>query len=102
MQESASNPERLNPRQLIDYLKQFATNKKAALNEVFIRRIISAVFFALFNYWALRSYIKGKRGDGPYEDSFRLSIFFEDLLSKGYDYTIYPLFYIELTLTTTY
>lgn len=92
MQESASNPERLNPRQLMDYLKQFVTSRRAILNEVFMRRIISAVFFAPFNYWALKSYIKGKRGDGPYGDSFRLSTFFEDLLSKGFDYVIYPLF----------
>ncbi len=92
MQESSSNPERLNPRQLMDHLKQFVANKRTTLNEVFIRRIVSAVFFALFNYWALKSYIKGKRGDGPYGDSFRLSTFFEDLLSKGFDYAIYPLF----------
>jgi len=92
MQESTSKPERLNPRQLMDFLKQFVTRKRTILNEVFIRRAVSAIFFALFNYWALKSYIKGKRGNGPYGDSFRLSTFFEDLLSKGFDYAVYPLF----------
>jgi len=92
MQESTSNPERLNPRQLLEYLKQIVANRRNALNEVFIRRIISAIFFGIFNYWALKSYIKGKRGDGPYGDSFRFPSFFEDLLSAGFDYAIYPLF----------
>ena len=88
MQESASNPKRLNPRQLMDYIKQFVTNERTILNKVFIRHTIGAIFFALFNYRALKSYIKGKRGDSPYGDSFRLSTFFEDLLSKGFDYAI--------------
>ena len=76
----------------MDCLKEVVASKRGALNEVFIRRIVSAVFFALFNYWALKSYIKGRRGDGPYGDSFRLLTFFEDLLSKGFDYAVYPLF----------
>ncbi|MCE4610580.1 MAG: hypothetical protein F7B17_01250 [Desulfurococcales archaeon] len=36
--------------------------------------------------------MKGKRGDGPNSDSFSLSMFFEDLLARGLDYAIYPLF----------
>jgi len=92
MQESASDPEKLNPRQFIDYLKVFVDNRKTVLDEVFIRRIISVIFFALFNYWALKSYIKGKRGDGPYKDSFRFNMFFEDLLRQGLEYAIYPIF----------
>lgn len=92
MQGCTSNPERLNPRQLIDYLKQVIVDKRDSLNEVFIRRIISAIFFALFNYWAIKNYAKGNRGNGPYGDSFKLSTFFEDLVNKGLDHAIYPIF----------
>lgn len=92
MQEGASEPERLNPRRFIDYLKRFVINKGTVLDEVFVRRAISALFFALFNYWGLKIYVKGKREDGPYGDSFRLQTFFEDLLSNGLDYAVYPIF----------
>ena len=92
MQKSTSDPEGLNPCQLMDYLKQLVVNKRTILNEIFIRRVISAIFFSLFNYWALKSYTKGKRGDGPYRDSFRFLTFFEDLHRNGFEYAIYSFF----------
>ncbi len=88
MQEGA--PERLNPRKLIDYLADL--RNRHALDEVAIRRIISAVYFALFNYWSLKSYIKGLRGGGPLKDSFQLSVFHEHLLRRGLDYAVYTVY----------
>ena len=91
MQEGSQNPERLNLRELLRYLSQLVADKKP-LDEVFTRRIISALYFALFNYWSLKKYYKGKRGDGPYWDSFWFSKFHEHLLREGLDYAVYTLF----------
>jgi len=92
MHESSSDTERLNPRRFIDHLKHVVSSREIVLDEVFVRRAISALFFSLFNYWAIKSYARGKRGNGPLRDSFPLSAFFEDLLRSGLDYAIYPLF----------
>jgi len=65
---------------------------KKALSEVVIRRIISAIYFALFNYWSLKSYHKGLRGGGPLGDSFWHSSFNEYLLKRGLDYAVYTIY----------
>ena len=62
-----------------------------------IRRIISAVYFALFNYWSLKSYLKGMRGNGPLMDSFWFSTFHEYLLELGLDYAVYTIYLYRVT-----
>lgn len=93
MRQSPPDPEKLNPRQLIDSLSRLASNKKA-LDEVLIRRNASTLFFALFNYWAAKSYAKGRRARGhcPYEDCFPYSEFLQEMLGAGLEYAIYPLY----------
>ena len=92
MQASIPNPEKLNPRRLLEYFRRMLENEKHRLDEVVIRRIISAVYFALFNYWSLKSYLKGLRGSGPFRDSFWFSMFNEHLLKQGLDYAIYTIY----------
>lgn len=92
MQTGAQDSERLNPRKLLEYLERLLKNKNYILDEVIIRRVISAVYFALFNYWSLKSYLKGQRGNGPLKDSFWFSEFNKYLLSQGLDYAVYILY----------
>jgi len=47
MQASAQDPEGLNPRRLLEYFMRILKSERHRLNEVVIRRIISAVYFAL-------------------------------------------------------
>ncbi len=92
MQASAQDPEKLNPRKLLEYFVKILKDRRHTLNEVIIRRIISAVYFALFNYWSLKSYLKGLRGNGPLKDSFWFSTFNEYLLKQGLDYAVYTIY----------
>ncbi len=92
MQASAQDPEELNPRRLLEYFMRIIKNERYKLNEVVIRRIISAVYFALFNYWSLKSYLKGLSGNGPLRDSFWFSTFNKHLLEQGLDYAVYTIY----------
>ena len=55
-------------------------------DEVFIRRAVSALYLALFNYWAACRFEEGRRGRSPYQDCFRYSEFHADLLKKRLDH----------------
>jgi hypothetical protein len=92
MQAGAHDPEELNPRKLLEYFTRIVKSRSHELDEVVVRRIISAVYFALFNYWSLKSYLKGMRGGGPLRDSFWFSTFNEHLLKQGLDYAVYTLY----------
>jgi len=92
MQASTQDPEKLNPRKLLEYFVKILKDRRYTSNEVIIRRIISAVYFALFNYWSLKSYLRGLRGDGPLKDSFWFSTFNEHLLKQGLDYAVYTIY----------
>ena len=56
-----------------------------------LRRVVSALYFSLFNYWALKYYSKGNRGNGPLHDYFSLSEFTRFLYKNGLDREIYTL-----------
>jgi len=75
----------------VDFVEEFLKKGKVR-DEVFIRRALSALYFALFNYWSAKRYEAGKRGKGPYQDSFLYSEFHQDLLSKGLDAQILLLY----------
>ena len=92
MQAGTQDPEKLNPRRLLEYFMGILGNERYKLSEVVIRRAISAVYFALFNYWSLKSYLKGLRGNGPLRDSFWFSTFNEYLLKQGLDYAVYTIY----------
>jgi len=49
-----SEVEELNPRTLIDITKQVIN--KTVIDAVLLRRITSALFLSLYNYWAIKSY----------------------------------------------
>jgi len=91
MQTSTQDPEKLNPRRLLEYFMRILKNERRELNEVVIRRIVSAVYFVLFNYWSLKKYFKGERGGGPLMDRFSFSSFNEHLLKQGLDYAVYTI-----------
>ena len=92
MHGGPGGPERLNPRKLLERLRQLVSKQGESLDEVFVRRIISALFFALFNYWAAKAYAGGRRGTGPQGDSFQMSEFLEDMAAMGLDHAAYSLF----------
>jgi len=81
----------LNPTAIITSIEKMVMSKKD-LDEIFIRRLISAIYFAIFNYWAAKQFSKGVRGKGPNQDSFTFSEFHRDLLKMGLDAEIIILF----------
>ena len=57
-------------------------------NEVLIRRYISAMYMALFNYWCAIEYSKGrnhKRGRSYQDDDIQMGEFKKCMLGKGVD-----------------
>jgi len=88
----AQDPEKLNPRKLLKYFMELSKDRANVSDEVVIRRIISSVYFALFNYWSLKTYLKGLRGNGPFRDSFSFKAFNEDLLKQGLDYAVFTIY----------
>ena len=73
-------PKGLNPRAFISALRVNRAN-----GEVSLRRTVSAPFFSLFNYWTLKHYLKGNRGQGPMGHWFSITDFTEFLYSRGLD-----------------
>jgi len=82
----------LKPDYFIDLVEQLANSK--IKDEVCVRRLLSGLYFSLFNYWAAISYDNGNRGKGPRQDRFSYREFHESLLSEGLD--------AELLLLYTY
>jgi len=91
-----SEVEELNPRRLIDSIKQIVD--KTAIDVVHLRRIASTLFFSLYNYWATKSYkIYNKRYTNPLrasknQDNFPHSEFIEEMTEKGFDEEIRELY----------
>ena len=91
-----SEAEELNPRRLIDNIKQIVD--KTVIDAVFLRRIASALFFSLYNYWAIKSYkLYNKRYTNPSrasknQDNFPHSEFIEEMTEKGFDEEIRELY----------
>ena len=76
---------KLNPTDFIDFLESLI-GENIAESEVYARRIISALYFSLFNYWAAKKYYEErKRGKGTYQDRFAYKQFHEELLGRGLD-----------------
>jgi len=71
-------------------------------DEVCIRRVISALYFSLFNYWAARKYeLERRRGKGRYQDRFAYRQFHEELLGRDLDRDV-VLLYILRTASDHY
>ena len=84
MSRSTSRALDLDPQNFIDWIEDLVKKGKIS-DEVTIRRAISAIYFALFNYWAGKRYDMGMRARGPLKDRFKYSQFHSELLSKGLD-----------------
>ncbi|MCD6469437.1 hypothetical protein J7L29_01395 [Candidatus Bathyarchaeota archaeon] len=84
MSRGSSRATILDPSALISLIKKLYEADKIK-NEVLLRRSISALYFALFNYWSAKMYDAGKRGSGQYKDSWRLRDFTSEMLQKGLD-----------------
>ena len=84
MSGSSSRAATLNPLAIISLIEnQYKTGK--IKEEIFIRRSISALYFALFNYWSAKKYDTGERGSGQYKDRWPLRDFTSEMLLKGLD-----------------
>jgi len=81
----------LNPHHFINWIESLI-RKGRIKDEVAIRRVISAIYFALFNYWARKRYDMESRAGGPLGDCFRYSQFHSELLRKGLDAEIILLY----------
>jgi hypothetical protein len=98
----------LNPIKFIKFVEEAISREPSMLDEVALRRFISALYFSLFNYWAERSYIKGRRGKGgPCQDSFSYSEFHTYLSQRQLDFVAHLLFLYRVaadhyTLNPTY
>jgi len=88
MPGSSSRAAILNPFPIISSIEnQYKTGK--IKEEIFIRRSISALYFALFNYWSAKKYDNGEQGEGLCKDRWPLSEFTSEMLQKGLDPQIY-------------
>jgi len=77
-----SEVEELNPRRLIDSIKQIVD--KTSINAVLLRKIASTLFFSLYNYWAIKSYkLHNKRYTNPSIKSWELVSEIESLIISG-------------------
>ena len=90
----------LSPDRFLRFVKELVREGKIA-DEVFARRFMSALFFALFNYWAARRWDSGSRGRGPRQDRFPYTLFVRDMLSRGLDRPI-MFIYLRRTLADHY
>lgn len=81
----------LDPTELIEHIEEILTSK-GKLEEIVIRRFISALYFAIFNFWAAKHFSKNNRGEGPNQDNFDLSEFHKEILSVGLDPEVVTLF----------
>ena len=83
----------LDPTRFIELVEKVISEEPGILNEVTLRRFISALYFSLFNYWAEKSYVRGKRGKGgPCQDSFRYYEFHVYLSQRQLDNAAHFLF----------
>jgi len=105
--EGAGNRDqtRLDPQEFLRIIEKVA--KSDRVDEVIIRRAISAIYFALFNYWAEKRYSKGVRGAGIYRDAFSYTDFHIDMVSKGLEKEMFILYLYRVavdhyTLNPTY
>ena len=81
----------LDPFAIISLIEnQYKTGK--IKDEIFIRRSISALYFALFNYWSAKKWDAGEKGSGQYKDYWPLRNFTSEMLQKGLDAQIYFLY----------
>lgn len=91
-----SEIEELNPRRLIEDITKQTINK-TAIDAVLLRRIASALFLSLYNYWAIKSYkLYNKRYKGSMagknQDNFSHLEFVEEMFKNGLDKAIHELY----------
>jgi len=76
----------MNPSKFIQKLKEFVVSKNYELDEVFIRRAISALYFSLFIFWANKKYfLENRPGQGSNQDYFPFRMFLQDMISSALD-----------------
>jgi len=85
MSTGSSRTTALDPSHFMSLIESLI-DESIVKDEVCIRRIVSALYFCLFNYWAARKYeLDRRRGRGTYQDRFSYRQFHEELLGKGLD-----------------
>ena len=81
MSARTSRASELDPRCFISLVETLVEDGRIK-DEVSIRRMISALYFCLFNYWCAKKYESGIRKGGPLKDLFPYRDFHEELLKK--------------------
>ena len=84
MPRGPSRAASLNPESFLKFVEG-VVRESGVRDEVFARRFISAVFLAIYNYWAAKQWDSGRRCKGPKQDFFPYTLFIEDMLSRGLD-----------------
>ena len=84
MSQGAGRARALRPEKILIITKDFL-RKNRDLDEVLIRRLISSLYFSLFNYWSAKVFEAGRRGAGKLMDSFKYSEFHGDIRVRGLD-----------------
>ncbi len=83
----------LDPTDFFDNISLFVKEHVNELGEVYIRRIISSLFLALFNFWGCkRKYVKKELGTKTNQDYYSFGMFIRELLENGYDAEIISLY----------
>jgi len=83
-----SSIEKLNPRKLFEFMDRLI-NSGTVDDEVMMRRIASALFLSLYNYWSIKAYVKYNRRykikgrSSPRGDNLPHKWFFKDMLTQG-------------------
>jgi len=68
----------LDPTDFIKFIREIDEN--TTNSEVFIRRVISSLYLALYNYWSCIMYEeKRERGSGPRQDYFPYTRFLKEM-----------------------
>jgi len=100
MPRGASRASSLKPEHFLEFIEEMIREGKIK-DKVFARRLVSALFFALFNYWAAKQWDSGARGKGPRQDHFPYTLFVKNMLDKGLDRSIIFI-YLHRTMADHY
>lgn len=84
MSKGASRASSLNPEKFLTFIENLVQDNKIS-DEVFARRFISAIFMAIYNYWAAKQWDSGKRYKGSNQDYIPYTLFIKDMLDRGLD-----------------
>jgi hypothetical protein len=82
MPSGSSRVSDLDPSTLISSIENYKNSSTSGMSEVEIRRMISALYFALHNYWSALQQAGGTKGTGSKNDNYSHAKFVRFLIKK--------------------